>query len=131
MAYVINYRLEVESPLLISSGVGSGGRYDRLTVMENGWPFVPPSSIRGSVKAVLVGLINDLSGAISGLWSCPKQSPDLQPSGQDSDSQGAKNYCSQRGDPQALCPLCRIFGAPGGLKRGSFFPARYIPNRTG
>jgi len=107
--YKIRYRLEFETPFVISSPVSEAGKYDIVTQQDtDGLPFIPPSTVRGRIKASLQEFctIYNSKYAICRVHTL---------------NDGALN-------PSIHCPLCRIFGAPGGeLTRGFFFSGAYVP----
>lgn len=104
----IVYELDVSAPLLVGDGVGAGGPFDRLTVMENDLPYIPASSIRGCIKATIARLISDDRGRWDRLRTLHTEK---------------YPFCSATSEWP--CPLCRIFGAPGGIQRGFTFSGAY------
>jgi len=106
----IRYRLEFESPFVISSAVSETGKYDIATVLDpDGLPYIPPSTIRGRIKASLQEFctINDTRYTLCSLHKLKNNKSPL---------------------PSYDCPLCRVFGAPGGeIMRGFFFSGAYVP----
>lgn len=108
----IKYRLEFESPYVISSAVTETGMYDITTVTDpDGLPFIPPSTIRGRIKASLQEFCS-INYSKYSLCSIHTLKRDGVP-------------------PSSNCPLCRIFGAPGGeFIRGFFFSGAYVPEQA-
>lgn|GEM_PF-2056769 len=107
--YRIKFRLEFETPFVISSPVSEAGQYDIVTVRDTeGLPFIPPSTIRGRIKASLQEFCSIYNTKFT---LCRFH---------------ALN--SIESDPSSDCPLCRIFGAPGGESiRGFFFSGAHVP----
>lgn len=113
MLKTIRYSLMFESPLLISSAAAPPGVYDRITTLDNGLPYVPASSVRGRVKDAIRGFLLDNKNDWDRFNLCDGQAV---PVGSDVNVP----YC--QAEP---CVLCRIFGAPGGPKRGFEFSGAY------
>ncbi len=107
----IRYRLEFESHFVISSAVSQRGMFDITTVTDpDDLPYIPPSTIKGRIRASLQEFC---SSNIIKYPLCSQHS--------------LKNSTLK---PSSVCPLCRIFGAPGGeLIRGFFFSGAYIPEK--
>jgi CRISPR/Cas system CSM-associated protein Csm3 (group 7 of RAMP superfamily) len=121
MLRTIRYALTFQSPLLISSNAAQPGLYDRIATLDNdGFPCVPGSSVRGRVKDAIRGHLEDNQSGWSEFRICEGQGA--------APEEGA--YCDPDGH---LCPLCRIFGAPGGkVRRGfDFSGAYYSPADVG
>lgn len=124
----IHYSLDItESPLLINSVGIQPGVCDRLTVLqgpETPLPYVPASSVRGLVKDSLRGFLLDNRGTWDQLWLC--QGQEVPDPAVDSP------FCAPDQDLtyKNVCPLCRIFGAPGGVKRGFRLSGAYYPDQA-
>jgi hypothetical protein len=112
---VIPYGLRFIEPVLIAAGPAFG-RFDRVTALDNdGLPFVPASSIRGRVKDSIRQLLVENERQHPRFWACAGQKGT------------GTEYCDGAAE---TCPLCRVFGAPGGLSpRGyDFSAATYSPS---
>jgi CRISPR/Cas system CSM-associated protein Csm3 (group 7 of RAMP superfamily) len=116
---IIRYTLVFESPLLISSMLTLPGIYDRITTLDRdtGLPYVPASSIRGRVKDAVRSFLVDNQNDWDQFRLCQGQEIPVGVSGD-------LAYCRE----DEPCPLCRSFGAPGGLKRGFEFSGAYYPD---
>ncbi|GFP30901.1 hypothetical protein HKBW3S44_01245 [Candidatus Hakubella thermalkaliphila] len=117
-ALKINYRIHLESPFIIASGVSGVGGFDQVSALSRNMPFIPPSSIRGRVKqAIREHCKENSSWEKYGLCK-----------GQVCGEEGA--YCVpdySEGD-YGICVLCRIFGIPGGeVQKGFAFSGAYFP----
>jgi len=119
MLNIIRYSLVFESPLLISSAATLPGIYDRITTLDEGLPYVPASSIRGRVKDAIRWFLLDNKNDWDRFSLCAGQEVLV---GSNTDPA----YCQET----APCALCRIFGAPGGLKRGFEFSGAYYPDEA-
>jgi CRISPR/Cas system CSM-associated protein Csm3 (group 7 of RAMP superfamily) len=115
MLRTIRYSLVFESPLLISSTASLPGVYDRITTLDRGLPYVPASSVRGRVKDAIRSFLRDNCHSWDRFTVCEGQDPPV------TDAEREFLYCPEDNP----CTLCRIFGAPGGLKRGFDFSGAY------
>lgn len=117
----VAYRLRFESPFLIASGVAAPGRFDAVSLLSDRVPYVPPSSIRGRVKAAMLQHCVENQGNWLKYRICE---------GQQGQAQAHRPYCQPdvvEGD-YGICPLCRIFGIPGGeISKGFDFTGARIP----
>lgn len=122
MLKTISYSIIFESPLLIGSTASLPGTYDRLAALDDqGLPYVPASSVRGRVKDAIRTFLRDNCATWSQFTVCPGQDRPVTRTGD-----GELPHCTEDAG-QTLCPLCRIFGAPGGLKRGFEFSGAHYP----
>ncbi|MEC4685790.1 MAG: RAMP superfamily CRISPR-associated protein [Nitrospirota bacterium] len=114
--YNIQYKIEFSSPFIIASSVTDPGKYDMVSLLSDGVPYIPASSVRGRVKASIWQHCYE-----NKYWG----SYDLC----DAQSKGEGKYCQPDygKDNFSLCPLCRIFGIPGGeIKRSFDFSGAYV-----
>ncbi len=129
MLKTINYTIKFDSPLLIGTSASLPGVYDRMTTLDdNGLPYVPASSIRGRIKEAIRSFLRDNATSWHQFAVCEGQDPPIV----DSNSDNGHLYYKQKKDKTfyhlcRICPLCRIFGAPGGLKQGFAFSGAYYP----
>lgn len=117
MLNTIRYSLVFKSPLLISNAATLPGVYDRVTTLDEGLPYVPASSIRGRVKDAIRCFLLDNKNDWHQFSLCEGQKVLIG-------SNTNPDYCNE----MSPCSLCRIFGAPGGLKRGFDFSGAYYPD---
>lgn len=123
MLKTISYTLEFDSHLLIGTSASLPGVYDRMTTLDdNGLPYVPASSIRGRIKEAIRLFLRDNADSWDLFNVCKGQDPPID----NSKSGNDHLYCRQDSN-NLTCPLCRIFGAPGGLKQGFSFSGAYYP----
>ena len=108
----IDYMLQIDAPLLIGSHATLPG-FDRVATLDiNELPYIPASSIRGRVKGAIRRFLLDNADSWEEFQIC---------NGQAGVSGG--DYCIDSGlpkNPDRLCPICRIFGSPGGQNRRGF-----------
>ncbi|MBI4650852.1 hypothetical protein HY745_06125 [Candidatus Desantisbacteria bacterium] len=113
----IKYELLFNSPFIIASSVIDSGNYDMVSVLSNGVPYIPGSSIRGRIKAAIRQhcVENDKTYKVS--FDEYNHICDAQKTGKG-------KFCE---NIKKSCPLCRIFGIPGSeITRGYDFSGAYI-----
>ncbi len=116
----INYRLVFESPFIIGTSVSEPGIFDKVSLLSEGLPYVPASSIRGRVKDAIRRHCTENKDTWDAYKLCVPQA-----TGEENVAEG-RRYCNSH----SPCPLCRIFGIPGGvLRRGFEFTGAYMPER--
>ncbi len=126
MLKTIRYTLAFESQLLIGTTASLPGIYDRITTLDdNGLPYVPASSIRGRVKDAIRTFLRTNAASWQQFLVCAGQDPPVTKD----DNENDFSYCIET-TKKPPCPLCRIFGAPGGLKQGFSFSGVYYPENT-
>lgn len=118
MPRTIEYLLRFDAPFIIGSGVAIPGFFDQVSVLSDDLPYIPASSIRGRVRA-------------SVLYHCAQNVSDWDRYQLCSGQAGTgETFClpDERKGDYGLCPLCRLFGSPGGEVRRSYeFSAARVP----
>lgn len=104
----IDLELEIEfkSPFHIGSGFNKGKLVDSLVLVDqDGFPYLPASSLKGRLRANLLSLVNTLEAELDYLNEvCVSEQKD-------------KKICKNI-DPTDNCLICRLFGSaftPGSL----------------
>lgn len=116
----ITYKLTFESPFIIGASVSDPGVFDQVSLLSDGLPYIPASSIRGRVKDAIRQHCTENSNSWKEYALCVPQA-----TGEEDAAKG-KKYCGS----DSICPLCRIFGNPGGeVTKGFEFSGVYIPER--
>ncbi|MEW6418396.1 MAG: RAMP superfamily CRISPR-associated protein [Nitrospirota bacterium] len=116
----ISYRLEFESPFIIGAPASDPGVFDKVSLLSDGLPYVPASSIRGRVKDAIRRHCVENKGTWDAYSLCTPQAI-----GEEDVAKG-EGYCK----PDNPCPFCRIFGIPGGeVTKGFEFTGAYMPEK--
>lgn len=113
--WTMTYTLTLDEPLMINGEVSMPGIYDRVTVLDHGLPYVPATTLSHTIKATLRAFLAENQESWEAFRICRGQNAD-------STTPGGEAFCPQTGPH---CPLCRIFGSPGGLRRGFEFTGAY------
>lgn len=112
--YFFRGELVLENEMHIGSGKGDG-RTDALVVKDfNGKPFIPGSSLRGSLRSVIerIAASLDKNPCLLTNDTCVTTSKDIQKEFkkilENKDNSEIKKFLD---DDSKICPVCRLFGS--------------------
>jgi len=111
----IKFRIEFSAPFLIASAVTDPGNYDMVPVLTGNLPYVPAGSFQGIVKDAIRSHCSENASSWDGYALCKGQLKG-----------GNEAFCKPDTGSNP-CPLCRIFGMPGGeVEAGYYFSGVYV-----
>lgn len=103
------YTIKFASPFIISAAV-SDPAYDTVSLLSDGVPFIPSSTFGKKLKAVIRNHCCENAATWNKYKLCSGQLT----------HHDRRKYCPDDSIPERICPLCRIFGSPGGLHKSGF-----------
>jgi len=112
----LRYRLDIKSYLMIGSSVSDPGRYDRIASLDDGLAAARASSVIGRVKQSMREFLVD-NPVCPAFEICERQRK----------NDPAAPGCTEE---SSGCPMCRIFGGPGGIRRGYRILGAYYDDQT-
>lgn len=102
------YAITFKSPFIIASSVNDPSGFDMVSILSDGVPYVPSTTFMGKLKYYITNHCSENS-SFDKYNLCEGQKSGIN-----------EKYCSQTNMPEAVCPICRIFGNPGGHLRAGF-----------
>jgi hypothetical protein len=108
----IPFRLRFSRPVLIRDAAAVVPGFDNVAMLRGHEPLVPSSTITGRVKDAIREFLRDASPTWTALTPCPGQAT----------GDPTEPFCA--GESPSCC-MCRIFGAPGGTRRGFAWSGGY------
>jgi CRISPR-associated RAMP protein (TIGR02581 family) len=122
--YRFEGRMELVSPLRLSSGRASDVTDAPLMRNRAGVPYIPGSSLRGALRSEMERILAGLGREITGVRSCvlfsQESGPDACVSVDDKKQKALKNQPEDKVLDyldEHLCDLCRLFGSPAYASR--------------
>lgn len=122
--YCFEGRLELTSPLRLSSGRASDVTDAPLMRNRAGVPYIPGSSLRGALRSEMERILAGLCQEITGVRACILFSQDSSPDACISIDRKKQEKLLTLNEDQVLpyldehlCDLCRLFGSPAYASR--------------
>lgn len=122
--YRFEGRMELISPLRLSSGRASDVTDAPLMRSRAGVPYIPGSSLRGALRSEMERTLAGLGQKITGVRACILFSPDSDPDACISVDRKKQEALLNLPEDQVLsylnqhlCDLCRLFGSPAYASR--------------